>query len=165
MMGLGTAYEKYSLFLSAEELEPVHTSDTKLTPVRFLISFQPCFHPVVLFNIFTANYVFMSYMTFEIQTLAKEYAVEINVGVIFLMFENHRQPCNLSPSFALRGTAVFLCPYISPHVEASHYTSYHKLFSTHTEVVFISALCCINYTSSASNRACFFFSLSLFSLF
>lgn len=48
-----------------------------------------------------------------------------------LMFEKLRQSSNLRLSFSLRGISVILCPYsIWPHVEASYYTSWHKLVST-----------------------------------
>lgn len=74
----------------------------------------------------------------------------------FLTSENQRLPCNLSRCSALRGAAVFLCPYISPHGEASHYLSCHcHKLSTHTEVVSVSALWCINYATSASNSPFF----------
>lgn len=71
-------------------------------------------------------------------------------------------PCNFSRRCALRGASVSLCLYVSPHVEASRYTSNHKLCPHHTEPASVSALCCINYASSASNRTCFL--LKYFSL-
>lgn len=77
-------------------------------------------------------------------------------GSLVFQKNNHTQHCNLSQGFALRGTAAFLCPYISPHVEASHYTSNHKLISTHTEVGCISVFCCINYMSSVLSTDFFF---------
>lgn len=48
-----------------------------------------------------------------------------------LMFEKLSQSTNLRLSFSLRGISVILCPYsIWQHVEASYYTSWHKLVST-----------------------------------
>lgn len=99
-----------------------------------LISFKTCF--LVVFNTFTANYVFMSYMTFKKQTTAEETCCEeINVA----WYLNVWKPCNLSRSFALRGTAV--SSILSPHVEAKVSNQLPRaVFHTNTEVISISAI-------------------------
>lgn len=64
---------------------------------------------VIVYNTFTANYVFMSYMTFlKNKQWQKNILGRNRCGDVVLMLENHRQPCNLSRSFALRGMAVFV---------------------------------------------------------
>lgn len=127
-MSGGSMWNQFIISVSAEELGSARASDAKLTPVIFEISFQT----------FTVS--FLSYVTFKKQkTNVKQWQKNMQWGNQcaddFPVFESALQ---FEPALcSQRGVGLSLSIRVATH---------------RTEPASVSALCCINYASSASNR-------------